>query len=213
MRLSRRNLPCRHAAMMAMARRLTWAVFHDHQPMTMEEMMLRAVAMGGGGLFLSLRLFLTALAHAGRELAVRFDAGDQTSIRLYRADPISGRLLRQVSSIPTTACLTIDCAAEEWETPRLHLEAWEISHLLRVLAAQAPLSRRQQMILCQAGPTIHRHSDYPLPPLSLAASGIPLLHLTETDMDLATEYGYYHRLATTLHKADFACNLYAYSVQ
>lgn len=212
MRLSRRNLPCRHAAMMAMARRLTWAVFHDHQPMTMEEMMLRAVAMGGGGLFLSLRLFLTALAHAGRELVVRFDAGDQTSIRLYRADPISGRLLRQASSIPTTPCLTIDCAAEEWAAMAPHLEGWDTSHLLRALAAQAPLSRRQQTILRQAGPS-HRHGNYPLPPLSPAACGIPLLHLTETDMDLATEYGYYHRLATTLHKADFACNLYAYSVQ
>lgn len=199
MRLSRRNLPCRRATMMAVARRLTWDAFHDHQPMTMEEMMLRAVAMGGGGLFLCSRLFLTALAHAGRELAVRFEVGGRSYIRLYRADPISGRFVRQASSIPTTPSLTIDCTAEEWAAIAPHLEAWDISHLLRAVAAQAPLYRRQQTILRQAGPS-HRHSDYPLPPLSLAASGIPLLHLSEAEMDLATEHSYYHRLATTLRK-------------
>lgn len=207
MRLSRRNLPCRRATMMAVARRLTRAVFHDHQPMTMEEMMLRAVAMGGGGPFLALRLFLTALAHAGRELAVRFEVAGQSYIRLYRANPISGRFVRQASSIPTTPCLTIDCAAEEWETLRPHLDAWEISHLLRALAAQAPLSRRQQTILRQAGPS-HRHGNYPLPPLSPAACGIPLLHSTEAEMDLWTEYAYYRRLAEAMFvpgRLDRAC--------
>jgi len=207
MRLRRCNLPIRRAAMMAVARRLTWAVFHDHQPMTMEEMLLRTVAMGGGGLFLSSRLFLTALAHAGRELAVRFEVGGQSYIWVYRADPLRGRFRRDGTSIPTSPVLIVDCVAEEWAAMAPHLEGWDISHLLRALAAKAPLSRRQQTILRQAGPS-HRHGNYPLPPLSPAACGIPLLHSTEAEMDLWTEYAYYRRLAEAMFvpgRLDRAC--------